>query len=50
MPHDISITPYSGQFVDIPDDDSFRCPYQANVIKTFDAIRSKNVSNAEFIT
>lgn len=50
MPHDKSITQYKGQLVDIPDEDSLRCPYHANVMNTLDTTRSINVIIALFIS
>jgi hypothetical protein len=47
--HEKSITTKSGQFLEMPEDCSFRCPYQANVINILDMTSRRMVIKDVFI-
>ena len=47
MPHEKRMTPMSGQWVEMFISDSFRCPYQAKVMKIFDPISRTTVMNGD---
>ncbi len=50
MPHENRIMAYRGQLVEIPDVWSFKWPYHAKVMNTFETKRSRTVNIIELIS